>query len=38
LEIGEIGHNAPNCNLPVGAMARLDAANLEFSIIEDFFI
>jgi len=38
LEIGEIGHNIANCNLPVGAMARLDAANLEFSIIEDFFI
>ena len=38
LEIGEIGHNTPNCNLPVGAMARMDAANLEFSIIEDFFI
>ena len=38
LEIGEIGHNTPNCNLPVGAMARLDAGNLDFSIIEDFFI
>ena len=38
LEIGEIGHNTPNCNLPAGAMARLDAGNLDFSIIEDFFI
>jgi len=37
LEIGEIGHNTPNCNLPVGAMARLDAENRRLSIIEDFF-
>ncbi len=38
LEIGEIGHNTPNCNLPVGAMARLDAGKLDLSITEDFFV
>jgi len=38
LEIGEIGHNIPNCNLPVGVLARLDAGNLDFSIVEDFFL
>lgn len=38
LEIGEIGHNTPNCNLPVGAMARLDAEKMDFSIIEDPFV
>jgi Uncharacterized proteins, homologs of microcin C7 resistance protein MccF len=38
LEIGEIGHNIPNCNLPVGALSRLDTGKLDFSIMEDFFV
>lgn len=35
MQIGEIGHRVENCLQPLGALARMDATNLEFEILED---
>lgn len=35
MHIGEIGHRVENCLQPLGALARMDATNLEFEILED---
>ncbi len=38
LKVNEFGHKIPNTFLPVGANVRLDATNLEYSIIDNLFI
>ena len=36
LKTNDFGHRCPNCFLPIGAKVRLDAANKQIQIIDDF--